>query len=48
MLDIFSYWWFTRNAGRRLVRALGVYEKGIDGEWREWVGWAKRTVGIVN
>lgn len=48
VLDIFSYWWFTRNAGRRLVRALGVYEKGIDGEWREWVGWAKRTVGIVN
>ncbi|PVH82496.1 hypothetical protein DL98DRAFT_570457 [Cadophora sp. DSE1049] len=47
VLDIFSYWWFTRNAGRRLVRALLVYAKEVDGEWREWVEWAKRTVGVV-
>ncbi|KAL2064172.1 hypothetical protein VTL71DRAFT_4666 [Oculimacula yallundae] len=34
VLHIFSYWWFTRNAGRRLVRALLPYWKGVDGDKR--------------
>lgn len=48
VLDIFSYWWFTRTAGRRLVRALLVYAKEVDKEWEEWVEWAKTTVGVVD
>ncbi|CZS93395.1 uncharacterized protein RAG0_03715 [Rhynchosporium agropyri] len=55
VLHIFSYWWFTRNAGRRLVRALLPYWKGVSGhgngdgdrEWRECVEWAKMVVGVV-
>ncbi|KAK0127437.1 hypothetical protein ONS96_006976 [Cadophora gregata f. sp. sojae] len=47
VLDIFSYWWFTKDAGRSLVKALLVYTKEVDEDWREWVTWAKRTVGAV-
>ncbi|KAH9219866.1 hypothetical protein DL95DRAFT_330653 [Leptodontidium sp. 2 PMI_412] len=48
VLDIFSYWWLTRNAGRRLVRALLPYSSAVDESWRLTVEWAKLIVGVVN
>ncbi|KAH7348633.1 hypothetical protein BKA65DRAFT_263638 [Rhexocercosporidium sp. MPI-PUGE-AT-0058] len=48
LLDIFSYWWYTRNAGRRLVKALLPYSSAVDYSWRRTVEWAKATVGVMD
>lgn len=48
VLHLLSNWWFTRDAGKRLIRALLPYCSAVDKSWRDTIEWAKRSVGIVD
>ncbi|KAJ5039058.1 uncharacterized protein L3040_006729 [Drepanopeziza brunnea f. sp. 'multigermtubi'] len=48
ILHLLDDWWFTKNGGKLLVRAiLSRFFHSIDESWRPTIEWAKNFVGLV-